>query len=189
MPRLFTAIELPDDIRDQLALFKQPLPNAKWVDPNDLHLTLRFAGDVDARVAREFAAELDRVDADAFEISLQDLGAFGGDCPTTIWAGVAPCPALDALARAHERAARTAGLPPEKRTFKPHVTLARLRNGSPVPVASFLSQHGAFKTAPFFIGRTVLLSSKPLVGGGPYVIEATYPLRGGYDGDWDEDGH
>jgi RNA 2',3'-cyclic 3'-phosphodiesterase len=186
MPRLFTAIEVPDEIRADLARLKQPLPGAKWVDAADLHLTLRFAGDVDTRTAREFAAELERVDVDAFELTLSGLGAFGGDDPHAIWAGVSPCPALDVLARAHERAARNAGLPPEKRAFKPHVTLARLRNASPLQVAAFLSQQGVVKSEPFFIGRAVLLSSKPGVGGGPYVVEASYPLRGGYDGDWEE---
>jgi RNA 2',3'-cyclic 3'-phosphodiesterase len=187
MPRLFTAIELPEEIQNQLGDLEQPLPGAKWVDIDNLHLTLRFAGDVNGGVAREYMAELNGIDADAFEISLAGLGVFGGDDPKVLWAGVAPCPALEVLARAHERAARNAGLAPEKRPFKAHVTLARLRGASPTQVASFLSQHGMFKTEPFFISRTVLLSSKPLVGGGPYVIEATYPLRGGYEGDWDEE--
>ena len=187
MPRLFTAIELPEEVQDLLAELEQPLPGAKWVDTGNLHLTLRFFGDVNGGAARDLEAELNGVDTDAFEIHLTGLGVFGGDDPRVLWAGVSPSPALDALARAHERAARNAGLPPEKRPFKAHVTLARLRGASPAQAASYLSQRGMFKTAPFFVGRAVLLSSKPLVGGGPYVIEATYPLRGGYDGDWDED--
>lgn len=187
MPRLFTAIELPEDVQNLLADLEQPLPGAKWVETDDLHLTLRFFGDVHGGIARDLMAELETVDTDAFEIHLTGLGVFGGDDPKVLWAGISPCPALDALARAHERAARNAGLPPEKRPFKPHVTLARLRGATPSQVANFLSQHGMFKTEPLFIGRAVLLSSKPLVGGGPYVIEATYPLRGGYDGDWEED--
>jgi RNA 2',3'-cyclic 3'-phosphodiesterase len=186
MPRLFTAIELPEDVQDLLADLEQPLPGAKWVDTDDLHLTLRFFGDVHGGIARELMAELDTVDSDAFEISLMGLGVFGGDDPKVLWAGVSPCPALDALARAHERTARNAGLAPEKRPFKAHVTLARLRGASPSQLASYLSQHGLFKTEPFFVSRAVLLSSKPLVGGGPYVIEATCPLRGGYDGDWED---
>ena len=187
MPRLFTAIELPEEAQNQLADLEQPLLGAKWVDIDNLHLTLRFIGDVDGGVARELMAELDSVDTDAFEIALAGVGVFGGDDPKALWAGVTPCPALDALARAHERAARNAGLPPEKRPFKAHVTLARLRNASPAQVAAFLGQHALFRCEPFFVGRAVLLSSKPLVGGGPYVIEATYPLRGGYDGDWDDE--
>jgi RNA 2',3'-cyclic 3'-phosphodiesterase len=187
MPRLFTAIELPEDVQDLLADLEQPLPGAKWVDTDNLHLTLRFFGDVNGGVMRELEAELNGVDTDAFEINLTGLGVFGGDDPKVLWAGVSANPSLDALARAHERAARNAGLPPEKRPFKAHVTLARLRGASPAQLASYLSQHAMFKTEPFFVSRAVLLSSKPLVGGGPYVIEATYPLRGGYDGDWDED--
>jgi RNA 2',3'-cyclic 3'-phosphodiesterase len=179
MPRLFTAIELPEDVQDLLADLEQPLPGAKWVDTDNLHLTLRFFGDVNGGVMRELEAELNGV--------VTGLGVFGGDDPKVLWAGISADSSLDALARAHERAARNAGLPPEKRPFKPHVTLARLRGASPAQLASFLSQHGLFKTEPFFVSRAVLLSSKPLVGGGPYVIEATYPLRGGYDGDWEDE--
>ena len=189
MPRLFSAIELPDEVQNQLGDLEQPLIGAKWVDLDNLHLTLRFFGDVNGGVARELMAELNAVDGDAFEIALTGVGVFGGDDPKVLWAGVTPCPALDVLARAHERAARNAGLSPEKRPFKAHVTLARLRGASTLQLAEFLSRHGLFKTAPFFVSRTVLLSSKPLVGGGPYVIEATYPLRGGYDGDWDDEHH
>jgi 2'-5' RNA ligase len=179
VPRLFTGIELPEDVRLALARLKQPLPGAKWVEPENLHLTLRFAGDIDHRVASEFAHFLGGVECHAFEMRLSGLGAFGGNDPRTLWVGVDAGQELAALARAHERAARAAGLPPEARNFKPHVTIARLKHTRVEVVARFLERHGAFRTEPFPVGWFSLFSSKPHGGGGPYVVEAAFPLRGG----------
>jgi RNA 2',3'-cyclic 3'-phosphodiesterase len=187
MPRLFTAIEVPDDVREELYRLHQPLPGARWVEPSSYHLTLRFAGDIEGPIAREFVANLANVETDAFEIVISGLGAFGGNDPHTVFADVSPCPALDALARAHEKAARAAGLPPEKRPFKPHITLARLRNASASAVAQFLTRYSGYRSEPFFVAQAVLMSSRPGVGGGPYAIEDRFPLRGGlYVGDDNE---
>ncbi len=180
MPRLFAGIELPEEIKEQLSDLERPLPGARWVDHDELHITLRFAGDIEGRLARDFTDLLGEVEADAFELRLDGLGTFGGNEPRTLWAGVSPCPALDVLARACDRAARHAGLPAEAKPFKGHVTLARLRNVPPETVAALLGKIGAFRSETFSVREFVLFSSKPKVGGGPYVVEATYPLRGSY---------
>jgi 2'-5' RNA ligase len=184
MPRLFTAVELPAEIRHGLARLRIPLPGAKWVEEENLHLTLRFAGDIDNRLAAEFADALAQVDVPAFELRLQGLGAFGGNDPRVLWAGVETSTALETLARANERAARAAGLPAEARTFKPHVTIARLRHARADAVAKVLGRHGAFRSPAFTVERFVLMSSRPQVGGGPYVVEEAFPLAGtaGHDG-------
>lgn len=184
MLRLFTAIELPDDIKLELKKLHVPLPGAKWVKPEDYHITLRFAGDIDNAVAREFASGLAEASTHVFELRLSGVGAFGHNDPHTVWAGVEPSPPLETLARAHERAARNAGLPPEKHGFKPHVTLARLKSATPEPVARFLQRHGGYRSELFVVGRAVLLSSKPKTGGGPYVIEDSFPFPGAA---WAED--
>jgi 2'-5' RNA ligase len=189
MPRLFTGLELPHHVREQLHRLKAPLPGAKWVDADSLHVTLRFAGDIGNLIAREFAAALEQIDVPVFSLRISGLGAFGGNDPHVIYAGIEPSDSLDALARANERAARNAGLPAEGRAFKGHITLARLRHSSPEAVARYLGRHGAFRSEPFTIERFVLFSSKPLVGGGPYVAEQTFPLEGSYAGfEW-EDSH
>lgn len=180
MPRLFAALELPETVRDHLSELEMPLPGAKWVDVDDLHITLRFAGDITGLTAREFEQGLAEIELDAFELRLEGLGTFGGNSPHTVWAGVLPSPALDALARGCDRAARNAGLPSSKRPYKAHVTLARLRDTPPELVARTLGKLGAYRSELFSVNSFVLFSSKPKVGGGPYVVEAEFPLRGTY---------
>ena len=176
MPRLFVAIELPERVRERLALLRQPLPGARWVEAENLHITLRFAGDVDNHVADEIAGFLSEIDADPFELQISDLGTFGTREPRSLWAGVLPSEPLAMLQRATERACRSAGLPPEPRTFKPHVTLARLQGTRPEALARFLGSRSALQSAPFPVERFVLMSSRPKTGGGPYAVEAAFPL-------------
>ena len=178
MPRLFTAIELPDAIRSELRSLHSPIDGARWVEPADMHLTLRFFGDTGGHTARELIASLAEIEHDVFPLRVIGAGAFGGNDPHTVWAGIEPSPQLDALARAHEKAARNAGLAPETRTYKPHITLARLRQVRVDDVARFLSRASGYRSAPFYVARTVLMSSKPGTGGGPYAIEDSFPLRG-----------
>jgi 2'-5' RNA ligase len=177
MLRLFAGIEIPEHAQDALSRLRMPLPGAKWVEPESYHITLRFAGDIDNRVASEFADGLAGLSCDAFEIRLAGLGVFGGNDPRSIWAGVEAGPELATLARGCERAARAAGLPPESRAFRPHVTLSRMRHASVDAVARVLERHGAFRTEPFLVDRFVLFSSRPQSGGGPYVVEEGYPLN------------
>ncbi len=189
MPRLFTGIEIPAEPREQIARLKIPLPGGgKWTEPDNLHLTLRFVGDIDGGQAREFADQLETIDVDAFQLRLSGLGVFGGNEPRSIWAGVEPSPPLEALARANDRAARAAGLPPDGRPFKPHVTLARIKHAGPEEVARVLQRLGAFRAEPFIVSRFVLFTAKPKTGGGPYGIEEAFNLRGGeYAGELDLD--
>jgi 2'-5' RNA ligase len=176
MPRLFTAIEVPEPLRMRLSLLRAPLNGAKWVEPENMHITLRFAGDIEDRTADAFADALDDVSVDPFRVTIAGVGAFGGHQTRVLWAGVEAGPQLDELYRANERAARTAGLEPPPRGFKPHVTLARMRGARQSPVARFLEENGDLRLEPFTVTRFVLLSARPGVGGGPYGLEAAYPL-------------
>ncbi|MEW5963176.1 MAG: RNA 2',3'-cyclic phosphodiesterase [Pseudomonadota bacterium] len=179
MPRLFAGIELPEDIRDLLSDLETPIPGVRWIEADALHLTLRFAGDIDNRAARELADELARIEVRAFEMRLKGLGTFGGKEPRALWTGVEAGEQLEQLARACERAARNAGLAPETRAFRPHITVARLKSPRIEALARFLSHHGGFQSEPFMVGRFVLYSSRPQVGGGPYLVEEAFPLEGG----------
>lgn len=186
MPRLFTGLIIPEDIRDELAETEQPLPGASWIESDNLHLTLRFAGDLDNRAAQEFADSLARIEIDVFSLRVEGVGVFGGQEPRTLWAGVCASDPLDALARAHERAARSAGLAPDARPFKAHVTLARLRHPHIAGLTSILERFALYRSRTFVIDSFALFSSRPKTGGGPYVVEETFPLRGAaFDQDFD----
>jgi 2'-5' RNA ligase len=178
MPRLFSGIEIPASIAQRLTLVRAGLSGARWIDPENYHLTLRFLGDVDGVVARDFAQSLGDIVAAPFELKLGALASFGGRKPRSVFASVAPSEPLQALQRAHERAARVAGLPPEPRNFTPHITVARLKGASSEAVAAYLERQGGFMSLPFEVSRFVLFSSRNSVGGGPYVVEAAYPLEG-----------
>jgi len=177
MPRLFTGLEIPAEIGHTLSSLRGGLPGARWIDPENYHLTLRFIGDVDHTVAREVMQILGGVERRPFEIAINGLDQFGGKKPRAVIAVAAANGPLAELQAEHERILQRIGLPPEQRKFTPHVTLARLRDASSRDVADYLSIRGAFKTPPFPVTRFVLFSSRASVGGGPYVIEAAYPLQ------------
>ncbi|HEY2757385.1 MAG TPA: RNA 2',3'-cyclic phosphodiesterase [Pseudolabrys sp.] len=176
MPRLFTGLEIPADIGQALSSLRGGLPGARWIDPENYHLTLRFIGDVDDMTAQEVALMLGRVQRGAFELHLDGLTSFGGRKPRAVVASVAPEPQLLEVQAEHERLMQRIGLEPEGRKYTPHVTLARLRESSSRQVADYLAARGFFRTSAFKVSRFVLFSSRDSVGGGPYVVEASYPL-------------
>jgi 2'-5' RNA ligase len=176
MPRLFTGIEIPPDIADRLAMLRGGLPNARWIDRDNYHLTLRFIGDVDRRVAEDVAESLDRVRRPVFNLRLTGVSALGTKRPHAIVAMAEPTAALIELQAEHERILQRIGLPPEGRKYTPHVTLARLRHGHPRDIAEYLTLRGGFFAQPFAVERFVLFSSRDSTGGGPYIAEETYDL-------------
>jgi 2'-5' RNA ligase len=180
MPRLFTALEIPAEVASVLMLHRGGLTGARWIEPADYHITLRFLGDVDRRTANEVDAILSDIQAYPFEVTLDALCSFGGDKPRAVFARVQPSQKLTELQGDQERMARRLGLSPESRKFVPHVTLARLRDVAPIDVAQYLSLHPIVRPIPFTVRRLALMSSRDSVGGGPYVLEAAYPLGPAY---------
>ncbi len=176
MPRLFTGIEIPPDIATQLQLLQGGIPGARWIDPADYHITLRFIGDIDDATALHIDELLSRIHLPAFSLKLAGVDFFGGARPHSVHAKVVPNEALNTLQQAHERACQQAGLKPETRRFTPHVTLARCRGAPLASVRDYASAHGLFAAGPFSVSRFVLYSARPSRGGGPYVVERTYDL-------------
>jgi 2'-5' RNA ligase len=176
MPRIFTGLELPANVAQLLATLRGGLPGARWIDPENYHLTLRFIGDVDDTVAREVASLLGKVSRPPLELRFDGLSSFGGRRPRAVVATLAQTPALMELQAEHERLMQRVGLEPEGRKFTPHVTLARLRESSSRQVADYLATRPFREPLPFRVSRFVLFSSRASVGGGPYVVEAAYPL-------------
>jgi len=176
MPRIFTGLEIPAAVGPELSVLRGGLPGARWIDPENYHLTLRFIGDVDDVVAHEVASMLGMVRRTELELRFDGLTSFGGRRPRALVATVAPTQALMDLQAEHERLLRRIGLEAEGRKYTPHVTLARLRESSSRQVADYLSTRVLLGTPPFRVSRFVLFSSRSSVGGGPYVVEAAYPL-------------
>jgi RNA 2',3'-cyclic 3'-phosphodiesterase len=176
MPRLFTALELPQSVRLNLSLIRAPINGAKWVEAENMHITLRFAGNIDERTADDFAGRLRDIRAEPLAITIAGVGAFAGREARVLWAGVDGGTGLERLYRANERAARAAGLEPDPRGFKPHVTLARARGVRPHLAARFLEENGALKLEAFVATRFVLLSARPGSGGPPYALEEAFPF-------------
>jgi RNA 2',3'-cyclic 3'-phosphodiesterase len=176
MPRLFTALEVPPHISDSLSRMRGGVSGARWIDVENYHITLRFLGDVDDRFARDAANALSFIEKPEVEVTIDSLSAFGGDKPRAIVARVRPDPALLEMQAEQERLMRRLGATPEPRKFSPHVTLARLRGSNAASVAAYLGARGYFPPLRFTADRFVLFSSRDSVGGGPYVVEAEYPL-------------
>lgn len=178
MARYFVCIELPRDVTARLDMLRGKLPNARWIDQEDMHLTLRFAGELDGPTVATFVRALGEIDQPTFPIQLERPGFFGHDKPRAVWMGVAPSTTLASLHSDVDRAARRAGLPPDGRKYTPHVTLARINRGKPNAVAQYLSEIGNPLIAPFEVDRFALWSSGRSRGGGPYVVVEVFPLGG-----------
>ncbi len=176
MPRLFTGLEIPSDVADELAFLRGGVFGARWIDPEFYHLTLRFIGDVDQARAEDVFDELQRIERKAFPVTFDGLSAFGGDRPRALVANALPSSELTGLQAEHERAARRAGLAPETRKFTPHVTLARLRGVSPETAADYLGARSLPAPLTFVASRFILYSARDSVGGGPYIEEASFAL-------------
>lgn len=177
MPRLFAGLEVPPSIGQRLALLRGGLPGARWIDPADYHITLRFIGDISDRQANDIDQLLCDVVRSPMTVTLKGLDSFGGDKPHSLFATVEPSQPLTALQGELERIVRACGSEPDKRRFQPHVTLARLRKTSALDVADYLGMRGYFPAQHFLAERFVLYSARASTGGGPYIVETTYPLE------------
>jgi len=131
MLRLFVGIEFPPELKLRLSLLETGIPGARWVDPGNFHLTLRFIGEVDEGVAADIDEALSRLRGRRFTLQLAGTGVFGGNRPHALWVGVERDPDLVALRDKIEQALIRLGLEPEPRKFAPHITLARLRDRGP----------------------------------------------------------
>src|SRR5436190_6470445 len=122
MPRIFTGLEIPADVSAELAMLRGGLPGARWIDPQNHHVTLRFVGDVDDATERDVAWLLAQVRRREFELRFDSISAFGGRRPRAVVATLAPTPSLMELQADHERLIQRIGFEPEGRKYIPHVT-------------------------------------------------------------------
>jgi len=177
MHRLFVAIRPPEEIRDLLLDAMDDSADFRWQDDEQLHLTLRFIGEVERPVADDLAAELARVHAPPFELRIAGTGRFEQRNSGALWAGVQPRAPLAALAAKVERACQSVGLEPERRAFHPHITLARWKGRRSCEIAAFLDRTRGLASDPFEVSEFTLFESRLSRHGAHYEEVASYELR------------
>ena len=176
--RLFIALELPEWFRGELVKHRGGVPGARWVWRENLHLTLRFLGPTDGGQADDLAGELGRIDMPSFYINPTGAGVFEskGDV-RALWMGMGPDEPLHDLNAKIERACRRAGFPPEARTFKPHITLARFDGYSNINrVSRFLERYARFQRESIRISGFSVFSSELRSPAPSYRVEADFPF-------------
>ena len=176
MHRLFVAIRPPEPIRDLLIDAMDDSPEFSWQSEEQLHITLRFIGEVERPVANDLADALGKVQAEPFTIRVNGIGRFEQRNGGALWAGVEPKEPLGALAAKVERACQQIGLEPEHRTFHPHITLARWKGRRTREVADFLDRKRDFASDPFEVSEFTLLESRLSRHGAHYEDVANYDL-------------
>lgn len=179
MIRLFAALRPPPAIRAVLTDLMEGVPGARWQDDEQLHLTLRFIGEVDRPQAEDVAAALAQVHAPAPVVALAGVGRFAhGGRTDTLWAGLAPASPLAALHRKVDQALRRAAVAPDQRRYLPHITLARLarRGADPAAVARWTEAHAALATPDFRLEHLLLYESHLTAAGARYEAVARWPL-------------
>lgn len=177
MQRLFVALAVPDAVAQAVALIQSGLPGARWQTRAQLHLTLRFIGEVDGRDAAAIHDALSGIEAPGFTLELHGTGVFGGKHPHALWAGVRPNEALLHLQRKVETAIQRAGIAADRQRYTPHVTVARLRAMPVGRVMDYLTDHALFGAPAFPVGEFLLYSSVLTSDGSIYRPEQGYALR------------
>lgn len=176
MHRLFVAIRPPEQVRDLLTDAMDEGPDFRWQNDDQLHLTLRFVGEVDRPLAEDLAAALGRIHASCFSIQIKGVGHFEQRNSGALWAGIEPKDALTVLAAKIERVCQEVGLEPERRVFHPHVTIARWKGRRTREVAEFLERHQGLFSQPFAVDAFTLFESHLSKHGAHYEEAARYPL-------------
>ncbi|MGH6888778.1 MAG: RNA 2',3'-cyclic phosphodiesterase [Rhizomicrobium sp.] len=177
MIRLFVALALPEHIAESLLLLQGGVPGARWSERQQLHLTLRFIGEVDGRDAAAIDDALASIRSPRFTLELKGIGEFGGKNPRALWTGVRDPAPVEHLQRKVESALQRVGLPAEARKFVPHITLARLRGSPRDRVITFLAGHALYAGAPFEVNAFILYSSQLTPNGSLYRPERSYTLE------------
>ncbi len=177
MIRLFVALALPDHVAEGLFLLQGGVPGARWSQREQLHLTLRFIGEVDGRDAVAIDDALEAIRGLRFMLELKGVGEFGGKNPRALWAGIRDDTAARRLQRKIESALQRVGLPAEERKFAPHITLARLRAAPRDRVITFLATHALYASPSFEVNAFILYSSHMTPNGSLYRPERSYALE------------
>ena len=178
MPRLFIAVDPPGTIKKNLETMSFGIPGARWVAPEQLHLTVRFIGDVDGALFHDIRNLLEEVTIPPFVIQIKGVGHFPPrGKPRVIWAGLEKIDPGQVLRKIIDSVLMKVGLEPEGRKFSPHITLARLKNTPLNKVPNFLAGNSLFSQEPFQVHDFKLYSSTLTQKGAVHTVERIYSLN------------
>jgi 2'-5' RNA ligase len=176
MHRLFVAVRPPGAIRRLLLAAMGGISGARWQSDEQIHLTLRFIGEVDRHRAGDILAALGAIHHPRFEIALNGLGMFERrGRAETVWAGVTPHEPLKTLHNKIDSAIARIGVAPEQRAYLPHITLARLKRSSG-SVRGLIEQSGGLASPPFGVDHFALFESQLTPEGAAYTEIERYSL-------------
>jgi 2'-5' RNA ligase len=175
MPRLFIAIDMPEQVQDQISDLYTAIQGARWVPHDQLHITMRFIGETDTATETSIIASLEHIRFEPFHIAVKSTGFFPlRKDPQVLWVGIDNSPELENLQRSIERSLTALGINPDSRVFHPHVTVARLDRPHKDRVVQFITDNHLFKTEPFEIDEFHLYRSYLGKNGAQYVKEASF---------------
>lgn len=180
--RIFVAIALPEPLKQQLSALTVPIGGVRWTEPENLHLTLRFIGDVSPETAGEIQAALCDIQSPPFSLQLKGVGTFPANPrkpPRIIWAGLSNPPAIQSLHEKIETTVRDLGPTPDNRPYTPHITLGRVKTADDHTVSAigqFLERNAAFHTEAFISAEFHLMESQLSASGAKYTSLARYPI-------------
>ena len=191
--RIFVALDIDDAIRDRISRFMEGLhgfaPDARWVRPESLHVTLKFVGEKPPEFVEKIKQALSSVHAETTEITFRGYGFFPGPKAARVfWIGLEPGPQLAILAKAVDETLFALGIPKEEHAFSPHLTLARAggrsargQKGHAPNVFQRLQEKLAALTIPDFgtmrPREFFLYQSQPQRGGSRYTKIAAFPMQ------------
>ena len=180
--RLFVAIEMPPSIKEELSGLCHGFPRVRWNRPEQMHLTLRFIGEVEEGALEELCESLSQVEHGPLELQLRGVGQFLRNKQTDVlWVAVDGGQRLRELQTRIERAIRALGFRSDRKPFHPHVTLARLKNTPETRVGHWLDQFRFFESEPFMVREFTLFRSVLHPGGARHTVEEVFPLDAGVE--------
>lgn len=176
--RLFTAIDLPEPVIEQLKAARPGIEGIRWQKPDQWHLTLRFIGEVAEETAQAIVSELESIECPAFSLALSGFGKFPSrGYPRVFWVGIEENGQLLTLQEELEQACRICGLEPDERPFVPHITLGKVKNAEKKEINHFIEQHEDYHIPGIPVNEFILYSSELTREGAIHKVEQSFPLR------------
>ncbi|WP_455477084.1 RNA 2',3'-cyclic phosphodiesterase [Bartonella sp. B41] len=179
MPRLFSALQIPQKTTEEIISLQNGLPKARWINPKNFHITLSFFGEVDNCIKNELIRTFDTIKLPNFVLQTNGFKIFDSEDipPHSVVIRIKPCKTLDLLHEQMQHVGKNLGLTVDARQFSPHITMGRLLDVTPEDLSFYLSSRGSFSFPPFEIDHFVLFSSPDSTGKDLYVVQGSWELQ------------